>query len=202
MRTVLTVPRNELFVKHTFEGFCPLEEHNFLAYAFEKGRVLERTDELENNPSEKQMITYAWIVNRATRQVLVYQRATKAENYTETRLRGKWSCGIGGHIDASDFGKSINAAFEREIYEELKLEQQPKIEIIGFVNHESGAEAMHFGIVAIAEVEGAVHKGDDEMSGCQLLTIEEVDAMMADPEKNVEKWTRLTWPVIKKYLTD
>lgn len=202
MKSVLCVPRTQLFASHAFEGFCSQKTHDFLPLILRENRPLARTEELENNPQEKQMITYLWILNPETKKVLIYQRAHSTQHYEEKRLLSKWSAGIGGHVEPSENADPIMAACKRELREELTMNIYPKPHIIGFVNQEKNVEAMHFGIVGIVHTTEDVKKGDNEMSRCQFVSVEELDALMSSQTHQFEVWTQLTWPVIKEhYLT-
>lgn len=196
MKSVLCVPRNILFEQHHFQGFCPIKQHDYLPCILSQNRPLPRTDELENNPQEKQMITYAWIINPHTKTVLVYQRTNNKQDYPEQRLFSKWSAGIGGHIEPEG-ENPITAAFDRELHEELTMKHYPRPTIIGFVNHDENVEAMHFGIVGIAETTEEVTKGDNEMTGCRFVTKTEFEKMMNSPHSQFETWTQLTWSFIR-----
>lgn len=196
MKSVLCVPRTKLFEKHHFEGFCSVEAHNYLPLIQTDSRPLPRTDELENNPQEKQMITYAWIINPHKKTVLIYQRTNNKQDYPEQRLFSKWSAGIGGHIEPEG-ENSVTAAFDRELHEELTMKQYPTPTIIGFVNHDENVEAMHFGIVGVALTTEDVKKGDNEMVGCKFVTKNEFESMSQSKEHQFEMWTQLTWPHIR-----
>lgn len=197
MKSVLCVPRETLFKEHYFEGVCPIEKHDYQPIILKKNRPLERTEDLENNPQEKQMITYAWILNPKNKTVLVYQRANKKQDYPEQRLFNKWSAGIGGHIEPVNEENPIQATFDRELREEISMKNYPEPQVIGFVNHDSGVEEMHFGIVGVVQTTEEVRKGDNEMTGCHFVTKEEFERLLHSPDHNVEMWTKLTWPIIR-----
>jgi predicted NUDIX family phosphoesterase len=49
----------------------------------------------------KQPISYA-VIRNTEGKVFAYQRGHKRTEFHETRLAGKWACGIGGHIEQED----------------------------------------------------------------------------------------------------
>lgn len=81
---------------------------------------LPRTDALESDPSWKQVIPYVLCVRDG--RVLAYRRPRKGPG--EARLAGRWSIGVGGHVEQDDAWESppetvLRAAW-REIEEELR----------------------------------------------------------------------------------
>lgn len=53
-----------------------------------------RRGDAEVDPSFKQPIGYA-VIRNAQGDVFLYQRGNKREEFHESRLAGKWACGIG-----------------------------------------------------------------------------------------------------------
>jgi len=112
-------------------------------------RALPRTDLLERTPLYKQLCVYV-VVRAPTGHTLVYRRRGKGEG--EQRLAGKYSLGVGGHVeyrdlttaaatagDDGDFDNvpgnsfmlsrgaltlTLGAAATRELREELALDDQ------------------------------------------------------------------------------
>ena len=116
MREILVVKRNALFPDKAFQGFSSIKEQDFMSLILGAHEYIER-DNAEKNPEWKQPIPYVWIINSKTNKVFVYKRAN-SESYKEARLRDKWSCGIGGHIDRITDEKEENpiiAAMMREL---------------------------------------------------------------------------------------
>src|SRR6266704_2968895 len=77
----------------------------------------------ENDPHYKQLIPYVLIV--CGDRLLRYQRGKGGQ---ETRLRGLWSVGIGGHISDEDsdlFTKNLGyrEGMRREVEEEVDLKE-------------------------------------------------------------------------------
>ncbi|NND64352.1 MAG: hypothetical protein HKM24_00170, partial [Gammaproteobacteria bacterium] len=76
----------------------------------------------------------------------------------------------------------------------------PTPKVIGYVNLRGGIEEVHTGVVGIVETEHDVSKGDDEMVSCEFVTIDQMDNNLTDPDCEIERWTRASWPFIKNYL--
>lgn len=201
-KKALVVKREVLFGDSYFHGFVNTKMKDFAQAALSDYFYHERGEVLENDSSIQQIIPYVWIVNPKTKEVFAYRRASN-QNYNESRLRNKWSCGVGGHIDHTDEGNPILSAMMRELQEEVKMEKYPEPKIVGYINDDSDAvNSVHFGVVAIAETDGAVEKGDDEMAEGRFFSISELEKLFANPENDVEKWTKTSWPFVRDYLNN
>ena len=200
LREALVVQRNVLFSDKYFQGFLQSHEHDFISVILREHGYHERGDVLEDNDTLQQIIPYVWIVNPVKKEVFAYRRAAN-EAYREKRLRNKWSCGLGGHIEREDGGNPIEAAMMRELMEEVHMSLYPQPHIIGYLNDDSDdVGRVHFGVVAIAETTERVKKGDDEMAECRFYSVQELEALFAHPENEIEAWTRLSWPWVREYL--
>jgi len=203
VREILVVKRDTLFENGFFTGFAPVEEGNFLETIKNNCEWKERNDELEHNLDYKQVVSYVWILNTKTRKIFAYKRAP-SDTYTEKRLRDKWSCGVGGHVDRDTEGQSkdpLNDATERELNEEVKMINYPIPKIVGLVTIDNkGVEHYHVGAVAIAETEEDVQKGNDEMAECSFYSIEELERLFANPENDIELFTQLSWSFVKSFV--
>ena len=108
----------------------------------------------EQDSSLKQIIPYALVVYRD--EVLLLQRK---DTGGESRLHGKLSIGVGGHINPVDEvgdepGAVLEAGCRRELEEELTLDTSYGLEPVGVINDESGdVGSVHFGLVQIARCE-------------------------------------------------
>jgi len=100
MSKILVVPTAEIENIFRAEGFIPYDESGFLRL-LEYGEFRER-DEVETDFSYKQLIPYVIFSNGDN--IFVYQRSSTSD---ESRLRKKYSIGIGGHIDDDDQGNNI-----------------------------------------------------------------------------------------------
>lgn len=199
-KEALVVPRDILFGENHFQGFVPATEKDFLQTILKNYNYHLRGDELENNYQLQQIIPYIWIVNRQEKKVFAYRRAPN-KNYTEKRLRNKWSCGLGGHIERQDKENPIISAALRELSEEVKIKNYSQLKIVGYLNDDSNEVGkVHFGVVVITETTHSVEKGDDEMAECKLLTIKEFESLLSNQDVDIETWTKLSWPFVKDYL--
>src|SRR3989338_7383480 len=119
-KEALVVDKNILLKNKSFQGFLSKEEHDFISIINSNLKYELRGDTLEHNYLLKQIIPYVWIINPKTMKVFAYRRANN-EKYSEVRLRNKWSCGVGGHIEREDKSDPIQLAMMRELMEEVKI---------------------------------------------------------------------------------
>lgn len=200
-KKALVVKREVLFKDGEFSGFVKAEKRDFIDNILTNYLYHERGDVLENDSSLQQVIPYVWIVNPETKEIFAYRRAGN-QNYRETRLRNKWSCGVGGHIEDDDSGNPILSAMMRELKEEVKIANYPEPKIIGYINDDSDAvNSVHFAVVAVAETIESVEKGDEEMAEGKLISMAEFERLLEDESVDIEKWTRITYPFVKEYLS-
>lgn len=90
-----------------------------------KARLLPRTEELENDPEEIQLVVYCVVVRKTRSGDIQYLAYRRAKSGAEGRLHGLISLGYGGHIcEADTLGVSCQGwipwvAAARELKEEL-----------------------------------------------------------------------------------
>ena len=202
-KLIMVVERELLFGEDTFQGFRP---HNHVYY---EARILKKFTYMkrglaEQNPAYKQPIGYSIIVNPALKQVFAYQRSSHDAKYGEKRLQGKWSWGVGGHIDKIDTeaGNPINASMLRELDEEVELGGKAVPKILGYINDDStDVGSVHFGIVNIFETGSkAVKPKDDEIDNGGMRSIEELEKICSSPDFSVEEWSKISLEPLKQYL--
>jgi predicted NUDIX family phosphoesterase len=109
---------------------------------------------VEDDPSFKQIIPYV-VVHHNNRYLLM----RRTNRQTEARLHGKYSVGIGGHInDTETFatGQSIiEAGLERELDEEIHLLGNRKsLRLVGIISDDSTPVGqVHLGLVFLLETD-------------------------------------------------
>jgi predicted NUDIX family phosphoesterase len=193
---IMVVKREKLFKKEYFQGFSFAEKINY------KERILKnfiyiKRKEAEESKDYKQPIGYIILMDR-NKKIFSYQRAEKNKDYTEKRLQGKWSIGIGGHVDKEDRNKKdpIRASILREINEEVTVITE-KIELLGYINDESdNVGEVHFGLLYLASVVGDIIPKGKEIKDSKMVTIEEA----ITTKDNVELWSKIALSTLDKVL--
>lgn len=157
MEFVYVAKRYELFDLSFPHGLVAAREDPRVATWTERirrrGFFLERRH-AEQDSSFKQIIPYTLVVHGD--EVLLLQRLAAGG---ESRLHGKLSIGVGGHINpvdglGDDPGAVLEAGCRRELDEELVLETPYSLQPVGVINDESGdVGSVHFGLVQVARCE-------------------------------------------------
>ncbi|MFT7462612.1 MAG: putative NUDIX family phosphoesterase, partial [Pseudohongiellaceae bacterium] len=157
MEFVYVTKRYELFDLSFPHGFVAAADDDRIATwtsrIHDRGFFVERPW-AEQDSSFKQIIPYVVMVHGD--DVLLLQRK-KAGG--ESRLHGKLSIGVGGHINPIDGDEGLSVLEEgcrRELTEELNIETPYTLEAKGAINDESGdVGSVHFGLVYVARCETA-----------------------------------------------
>lgn len=145
----------------------------------------------ETNPGLKQLIPY--VIMTCEGKVLSYVRGSRAG---ETRLVGRRSIGIGGHINPpdelplfdSDFRDAYLAAVAREVGEEVTIQGEHVDRVAGLLNDDSNEVGrVHLGIVHHWDLQlPKVTKREQMMT---QMTFMSVDELRADRE-SLETWSQ------------
>ena len=216
---VLTFPEAGLFqnIKCDFENglnFDPNKySRGFVGFPKTTDDLLKTTDDLlknvtfvdrelaERSPEYKQIIPYCVVFSKENpNKVFCYQRTKMAG---ETRLHGKWSLGVGGHINPCDgdgSGETYNISLEREIMEELGTKFEYKYEpneIWGLIYDDSDEVGkVHVGFVHLLIVSEKDVKSEDP-SISSGIWLDYAD-LPKDTERVFENWSK----IIINYIGD
>lgn len=149
---VLVVPTLLFREVGYFQGFNP-DADRYLKTLLDPAYTGYRPrDVMEQDPSFKQLIPYC--VFRCGDQIFSYRRD---KGQGESRLLGKRSVGIGGHISSIDEnagGSSYLEGMRREIEEEVFLEAGYRHRCVGLINDDlTEVGKVHLGIVHIFELD-------------------------------------------------
>ncbi len=144
----------------------------------------------EEDPSYKQIIPYVVL----TRKGLVF--ATRRLNKGgESRLHGKVSIGIGGHInpvDETDRRSVLMKGLERELDEEVYIRRRGELMPRGFINDDgNGVGAVHLGLCFSMEVEGEVSVKETEKLSGGWMSLQELRGEF----DNMETWSQIALAV-------
>ena len=116
--------------------------------ALERDGRYEPRDRMERDPSCKQVIPY--LVLRDGPRFFLMQRTTGGG---DARLHGRYSIGVGGHLNPGDGG--LLGGLEREWREELVADFLPAFQLIGLLNDDTTeVGAVHLGAVYVADAAG------------------------------------------------
>ena len=199
MEFVWVVPRRALFSKAAVHGLAPLQredfENRFSIASREHGFFVERR-RAEVTPDWKQPIPYVAVC--CEDKVFTMTRLTGGE----TRLHGKRSIGVGGHINPCDGeGQGVDgllaAACRRELDEELVLPTDAQqLEPLGLLNDDTTeVGAVHIGVVyrlvlTPAQAQEVRIRETESLAG-EFLPYSELLALAEQDEAPFESWSTL-----------
>lgn len=195
---IAVVPVKELFQADHFTGFIGAEGNERFAERILSRHTFMRKGDAEMDESYKQPIPYG-VIFVPGKGILVYQRATQSKDYSETRLQGKVSIGLGGHASLDDFLKgrenALLTCLEREVLkEETVCEGVPDIRLIGYLNLEvTPVDRVHFGIIYLLSVTDARLNGREGRTSW-FVERDRLDSLLEDPR--LEQWTRVLIPAL------
>lgn len=203
---IMAVPTQILFsLNNLFEGFQASEVYNYERHILDHYTYMRRGT-VEPDPSWKQPIPYAFVVNPQSKKVYAYQRSSDKNAAHESRLHGKWSWGVGGHIEQADaLGKNpIHVCLEREVLaEEVDISGKIlDIRLLGYINdHSDKVSEVHFGILYLIETDAeTVSPKDAEMKQGKFMTLSELEEICSSPDCVVEAWSKVALESLKKYF--
>lgn len=162
---IVTVPNSALFPDGIHpEGFIPHEERDMRSIILSNFGYTRRGD-AEVDFTLKQPISYA-IIRNTEGKIFAYQRGDKRTEAHETRLAGKWACGIGGHIEKEDEAGDILAdSLIRELEEEITLHGNIlSVNPIGYINSEKDeVSKVHIGVLYVIDTDSKTAEGSEEV---------------------------------------
>ncbi len=182
---ILVVSRERL-MHEPVHGFTQTGVADYLARVHRHAAFKPR-ERVEEDPSLKQIIPY--LIVRCRERLFLFQRSTAGG---ETRLRGLFSIGVGGHINRADVAGArdlVAAGLQRELEEELVIAGLWRTRLVGVLNDDSNAVGrVHFGLVHVVDVDSpdVAVRESDALTG-RMASLEDVLAV----RDRMETWSRL-----------
>lgn len=190
---VLAVPTDNLWNILDYKEIGLIKGSSMVLNRIVQKGLFRRRSELEDDPSFKQLITYAIISNRQS-----FYLFKRTSGQKEKRLHGKLHLGAGGHMNPR--GSEIPDEqylvdeLKRELFEEVRLSDEctiRDIKFIGFINDDSmPVSRVHLGLLYNISVSN------------KAVVINETDKMTAEwidktylPEyyEEMETWTKIAY---------
>jgi predicted NUDIX family phosphoesterase len=206
---VFAFPTDELWKLLTYkEQGLIYGSSDALKMIVQKG-LFRKRNELEEDPSFKQIIPYAVVSNkepeprlrgklRGVRQSQSFYLFKRTSGQTEKRLQNLFSLGVGGHMNPNDSMESkeqyLIDELKRELYEEVKLLNGcliEDIEFIGFINDDTiSVGSVHIGLlynIHVSNKEVYVNETDK-------MTADWIDKPnLAEFYEGMETWTKIAF---------
>jgi len=191
---VLVVPAELLHRLGNFQGFTS-DVDRYISVLLDPVYTTYRPrHEIENDASFKQLIPYVIFRHydgAGCKSIFQYTRGMKQD---ESRLRGKRSVGIGGHIAVRDcasngIGNAYAEGMSRELAEEVTIETPYREQCIGLINDdETSVGRVHLGIVHVFDVEQpAVVAREPEIVDGSFRPVQELLRLLDD----FETWSQI-----------
>jgi len=184
---VYVVPRTALPDGAGWYGLRTGGLDEFVIAVERDGRYEPRT-EMERDPTFKQIIPY--LVLRDGARYFLMQRTNAGG---DARLHGRYSIGVGGHLNPGDGG--LLGGLRREWAEELIADFVPDFRLVALLNDDTTeVGAVHLGAVYEADVAGrpvAVREKDKLTGG--FVSPGAVAAVV----ERLETWSQLTFEFLE-----
>ena len=197
-KEIMVIDTDTLLWSSYFQWFSSHNLNDF-ASLIDKHHQYKVRWPMEEDPNFKQPIVYAVTVDPKTNKVFAFQRGVKS---TESRLHGNRCRGVWWHIDKDEsiIDNIIVTNLEREIEEEIGMKDNYSTSILGYINDDSNEVGqVHFGIVFVVELDHTQIQSDGiEIEKGDFYHIDELEKKVV--EWNVENWSTLILPAIKKHL--
>ncbi len=203
---IMVVKKGALFDSSNeyFEGFQHYHKTDYESIISQNIQYVARGS-AEQNPDYKQPIPYCIIFNPTLGKIYAYSRAVEDSKYHEKRLQGKWSWGVGGHIEKQEESEEnpIKQALLREIKEELEMNGGiGDARILGYINDDrDNVGKVHFGILYVIETNATeIKPRDGEIEKGEFKTLDELREICSSPDFIVEGWSEISLEPLELFL--
>lgn len=183
---VFVVPRSAIIDEAGWYGLRTDRMEAFVTAVERDGRY-EARDRMESDPAFKQVIPY--LVLRDGERYFLMQRTAAGG---DARLHGRYSIGVGGHLNPGDGG--LLGGLRREWDEELVADFVPEFRLVALLNDDTTeVGAVHLGAVYVADSGGrpVAIRETDKLTG-SFVDAQAVEAV-AD---RLETWSRLVFEAL------
>lgn len=198
MEKIMALKRDILLKKY-FQGFIDKNVMDYEKIILNNSVFMNRFD-IEENHRFKQPIPYAVIINRNFGKFFIYRRSSKCKDYPEKRLYGKWSIGVGGHVNANSVkGNPILNTLKVEIEEEIDINEKMKPELFGYINDDGDSVGRHhFGIVYLINMKSdKIGIKSPELIEGKMISLQDFEKI---PKQEIERWSLFVYEKIKNIL--
>lgn len=183
---ILVVKRKDFFYQEpAWEGLKQVNFDTYLTLIQDKKEFLPRSI-METDPNYKQIIPY--LIFSYNDCYFLMQRTAHA---TESRLKNKFSLGIGGHIRQEDLKNgSIFSWAEREFHEEVEYKDSFTIQPLGILNDDASAVGqVHVGFVFLVQGTTPHIQVKSELKSGQLLSLD----ACKEYQDSMEGWSQIVY---------
>ena len=190
---VFAISTDDLWKLITYKEKGLIKENGAVLKRIIQKGLFRKRNELEEDPSFKQIIPYAFISNKES--FFIFKRTS---GQTEKRLHNKFSLGLGGHMNPGNSKEPkeqyLNNELKRELFEEVKLLNGciiEDIEFIGFINDDTiPVGRVHIGLLYNIHVSNK----DVVINETDKMTADWIDKPdLAEFYEGMETWSGITF---------
>lgn len=180
---ILVLERTTLFPDQPIQGFLPIADFSHYEQHITSNKKFLPRAAAETDPTHKQIIPY--LVFCCNERFFVMQRKSTA---SETRLKNKYTLGIGGHIRQEDMTQqSLIDWATREFNEEVNYNGKFSITPLGIINDESDPVGqVHTGFVYLLQGDSENISIKSELKQGSLQSLQELKTVY----DNMESWSQ------------
>ncbi len=204
-REIMVVNAGTIFKDFPRETrFYDASEYNFWKVMVDNYEFMVRAD-AEVNTDFKQPLPY-WVVIDQENRIFVYQRGWSWSNAWETRLHSKISIWVGWHIEREDEDAKniLSDTLVREIIEEINTKEEniKNIHLAWYINDDwNDVWKVHMWIFYIVRVANSDFELLDwELDNWEFVTLSTLEWMIMSGNYDLESWSQIIIPSLKKYL--
>jgi predicted NUDIX family phosphoesterase len=189
---VIVVPAERVRAAGVRQGFDPAPER-ILAEIFQPGVSIGLPrSRAEVDPTYKQLVGY--VVLRCVGRVFNYRRV---KGGGESRLTGRRSVGLGGHLNLGDIHgqvdrRSLERSIRRELQEEVVVDGEPTLDFVGILNDDTtDVSRVHLGVVVAINLSSTlVSLRDPTLADGAFDLVSD----LRNRSEEFEDWSRLCFP--------
>lgn len=188
---ILVVKREKLFPDGILQGLHKTDLNDY-QHLIAHNKEFHWRSSMESDATYKQIIPYL-IFSFGNKLFLMQRRSTASE----TRLKNKFSLGIGGHIREEDIvGKSLYEWAEREFKEEINYNGKLTIYPLGVLNDEANEVGrVHAGFVFLLKGDSDQIEVKEELKKGVLVSLDEALQFY----DSMETWSKIALDFIKAH---
>ncbi len=200
---VLAIRTDDLWDLITYKEKGLISGNSDVLKKIVRNSQFRKRNELEEDPSFKQIIPYAIISYKGPERTGIGRSQSfylfkRTSEQTEKRLHNKYSLGVGGHMNPGNFMESeeqyLIDELKRELFEEVKLLNGCLIEdidFIGFINDDTiSVGKVHIGLLYIIHVSNK----DVHINEPDKMTADWIEKPnLASFYEGMETWTKITF---------
>jgi predicted NUDIX family phosphoesterase len=193
MEQILVVPTDAFRRIGYFQGFCDQPAPYLDQLLKPEWMSFRPRDEMERDPSFKQLIPYVIFRYRAPENGPMLFCYTRGRGQGEKRLHSKLSVGVGGHISSDDVagahGNVYLTGMQRELDEEVHIHVPYQLQCVGLINDdETEVGTVHLGIVHLCDLERPdMQAREDDIAAAAFVPVPELLQRLDE----FESWSRI-----------